>query len=260
LELDPLNTYVLQQLSLSYHYLRRYTEEIATIDRVIALAPNDSGARLQRANLELAWHANPRPMHDTFPSILRKDPVAAAGFADDYLHAALCERNFDEADRALTLIGPDGANVESFAFPRAWYEALIARARGDPAAAQSAFTRARAATERRLRDQGEYAEILCVLGLIDAGLGREDDAVREGRHAVDLLPVSKDSINGASLVNYLAVIYAWVGEKDQALTQLETAAKLPGTLNYGQLRLHPYWDQLRGDPRFEKIVASLAPK
>jgi hypothetical protein len=96
--------------------------------------------------------------------------------------------------------------------------------------------------------------------LIDAGLGRKDDAVREGRHAVDLLPVSKDSINGASLVNYLAVIYAWVGEKDQAFTQLETAAKLPGTLNYGQLRLHPYWDQLRGDPRFEKIVASLAPK
>jgi TolB-like protein/class 3 adenylate cyclase/Flp pilus assembly protein TadD len=260
LELDPRNAYLLQQLSLSYHYLRRYTEEVATIDRVITLAPNDSGARLQRANLELAWHANPRPMHDIFPAMLKKDPIAAAGFADDYLHVALCDRNFDEADRALNLIGPDGAHAESFAFPRAWYEALIARAHGDAAAAQSAFTRARAATEKLLRDQGEYAETLCVLGLIDAGLGRKDDAVREGRHAVDLLPVSKDSINGASLVNYLAVIYVWVGEKDQALTQLETAAKLPGTLNYGQLRLHPYWDQLRGDPRFEKIVASLAPK
>lgn len=199
-------------------------------------------------------------MHNIFPSILKKDPMAAAGFADDYLRVALCQRNFDEADRTLTLIGPDGADVESFAFPRAWYEALIARARGDPPAAQSAFTRARAATEKRLRDQGEYAETLSVLGMIDAGLGRKENAVQEGRRAVDLLPVSKDSINGASLVNYLAVIYAWVGKKDEALTQLEGAVKLPGTLNYGQLLLHPYWDPLRGDPRFEKIVASLAPK
>jgi tetratricopeptide (TPR) repeat protein len=226
----------------------------------MAIAPDDSGARLQRAQLELAWHADPQPMRATFPAILKKDPLAAAGFADDYLHVALCERNFVEAERALTLIGPDGANAESFTFPHAWYEALVARARGDATAARSAFTKARAASEKLFRDQGEYPETICVLGLIDAGLGRKEEAIREGRHAVDLLSVSKDSINGASLVNYLAVIYGWVGEKDQALRQLESAVKLPGTLNYGQLCLHPYWDPLRGDPRFKRIVASLAPK
>jgi hypothetical protein len=74
------------------------------------------------------------------------------------------------------------------------------------------------------------------------------------------LPLSKDAIVGARLVEYLALVYAWIGEKDLALEQLSVAARLPSHLSYGQLRLHPYWDPLRGDSRFEKIVASLAPK
>jgi hypothetical protein len=94
--------------------------------------------------------------------------------------------------------------------------------------------------------------------MADAALGHKEDAIEEGRRAVELLPVSKDSIVGALLVQYLALIYAWTGEKDLALEQLSVATKLPGYLSYGELRLHPYWDPLRGDPRFEKIVASLA--
>ncbi len=57
-----------------------------------------------------------------------------------------------------------------------------------------------------------------------------------------------------------AVIAAWTGEKDLACEQLAIATRLPGSLSYGQLKLLPYWDPLRDDPRFEKIVASLAPK
>jgi hypothetical protein len=74
------------------------------------------------------------------------------------------------------------------------------------------------------------------------------------------MPVSKNAIVGPSLIEYLALIDAWTGEKDLAFEQLTIAAKLPGFLSYGELRLHPYWDPLRGDPRFDKIVASLAPK
>jgi hypothetical protein len=96
--------------------------------------------------------------------------------------------------------------------------------------------------------------------MADAVLGYKEDAIREGRRAVELLPVTKDSIGGSLLVEYLALIYAWTGEKDLAFEQLRIAAKLPGSLSYGELRLHPYWDPLRGDPRFEKIVASFAPK
>jgi hypothetical protein len=96
--------------------------------------------------------------------------------------------------------------------------------------------------------------------VIDAGLGRKEDALREGRRAVELLPVEKDSINGPVVLDVLAMIYAWVGEKDLAIDQLTRAIQHPGSSPYGVLRLFPHWDPLRGDPRFEKIVESLAPK
>jgi len=99
-----------------------------------------------------------------------------------------------------------------------------------------------------------------VLGLIDAGLGRREEALREGRRAVELLPVERDAINGSLMVEYLAMIAAWVGDKDLACEQLARVTRPPSTVSYGQLKLLPYWDPLRGDPRFENIVASLSPK
>ena len=132
--------------------------------------------------------------------------------------------------------------------------------RGDARAAGAAFTSARTEAVKLVAQQPGYAEALCVLGMADAALGHKEDAIREGRRAVELLPVTKDAIIGAQLVRNLAIIYAWTGEKDLAFEQLTIAAQIPGYLSYGQLRLHPYFDSLRGDPRFEKIVASLAPK
>jgi serine/threonine-protein kinase len=136
---------------------------------------------------------------------------------------------------------------------------LVAREAGNVARAELAFVRAREEVAQKLTQQPKYAEALCVLGTIDAALNRKDDAIREGRLAVELLPVTKDSINGALVVQYLALIYAWTGEKALALDQLETAAKLPGYLSYGQVALDPLWDPLRDEPRFKIIVASLAP-
>ncbi len=96
--------------------------------------------------------------------------------------------------------------------------------------------------------------------MIDAGLGRKDDAVREGRRACELLPLSKDSWDGPSFVTNLAIIYAWTGDKGSALEQLAISAQVPFGVAYGDLKLDPQFDPLRGDPRFEQIVASLAPK
>jgi serine/threonine-protein kinase len=132
--------------------------------------------------------------------------------------------------------------------------------RGDTAAARTAFTSAHNEMAKLVREQPSYPEALCALAMTDAALGHKEDAIREGRRAVELLPVTKESIAGSLLVQYLALIYAWTGEKDLAFEQLTIAAQIPGYLSYGQLRLHPYFDALRGDPRFEKIVASLAPK
>ena len=106
----------------------------------------------------------------------------------------------------------------------------------------------------------DFAPAWCALGLIDAAISRKEEALREGRHATELMPVEKDAVSGAVFIKYLAMIAAWTGEKDLACEKLAIVARPPRTVTYGQLKLLPYWDPLRGDPRFENIVASLAPK
>jgi tetratricopeptide (TPR) repeat protein len=139
---------------------------------------------------------------------------------------------------------------------------LIARMTKDDAKARAAFTQARVAQEKIVAQQPDYGPAICILGLIDAALGRKEEALREGRRAMDVLPVQKDSINGASMILYFAMIAAWSGEKDLSCEYLAKVAPLIGTgpATYGQLKLTPYWDPLRGYPKFEKIVASLAPR
>ena len=132
--------------------------------------------------------------------------------------------------------------------------------KGDAVAAQAAFSAARAQQEKAVRAQPDYGPALCVLGLIDAALGRKEEALREGRRALELAPLAKDSLDGADVLYFYAVICAWTGERDLAVEQLETLAKIPAGVSYGDIRLSPNWDPLRGVPRFEKIVASLAPR
>jgi serine/threonine-protein kinase len=136
----------------------------------------------------------------------------------------------------------------------------VARAKGDVIAVDAAFTAARAEQQAVVRAQPDSAPPLSVLGIIDAGLGRKEEALFEGRRAVELMPIAKDSTDGPQQVYNLAWIYAWTDERDLAIEQLEISAKSPGGPTYGMLRLSPVWDSLRADPRFEKIVTSLAPK
>jgi hypothetical protein len=96
--------------------------------------------------------------------------------------------------------------------------------------------------------------------MIDAGLGHKAEAIAEGKRACELLPLSRDSWEGPDYVINLARIYDWLDEKDLALEQLSIAANNPAGISYGELKLDPTWDSLRRDPRFEKLVASLAPK
>jgi hypothetical protein len=94
---------------------------------------------------------------------------------------------------------------------------------------------------------------------LDAGLGRKEEAISEARRAVELRPITQDSMFGPDYVRTLALVYAWTGEPALAIEQLEIIAKIPAGPSYGELRFDPTWDSLRGDPRFEKIVASLKP-
>jgi hypothetical protein len=177
------------------------------------------------------------------------------------LICALAERDSGAAKNAVNAAGTNPPFTdEAVNFTRPFVEGVIARMAKDDRKARSAFTAAQVEQEKTIQTQPNYGPPLCVLGLIDAGLGRKEEALREGRRAVQLLPVEKDAINGIAMVKYLAMIAAWVGDKDLACEQLAVAVHPPSRLTYGQLRLLPFWDPLRGNPRFEKIVASLAPK
>jgi len=261
LELDPRDFSILQQISLTYQLLRRYKETAATLDRVLAIAPNDIPTRVRRAWVDFQWRADPRPLHTTIETILGQDPNAAPVLVNQWLDLALGERDPAAAARALAAMPTDGCYDENIPFPNGWCEGIAARFRGDQIAARSAFTKARKELEQVVHDQPHYAAALCALGVIDAVLGNNGDAIREGERAVELTPAGKNALEGAMLTQYLAVIYAWTGDKNRAIERLAEAAKLPGShVTYGHLRLNPLWDPLRTDPRFEAIAGSLAPK
>jgi TolB-like protein/class 3 adenylate cyclase/Tfp pilus assembly protein PilF len=259
LELDPRNFSILQQLSLTYEFQRRYVEMSATLKRALEISPDDIPTKVQLAAITLESQADPKPLHAALDAIIVADPHTAGALADQRIELALCERDWAAAQRALAMTDA-GCQVGSLPFSHAWCIGALARVSGDTTHAHAAFIEAETEIKKILETQPDYPEALCVLGLIEAALGNKTLAIGDGRRAVDLLPLTKDAVDGAYMITYLALIYAWCGDKKLAIEQLEIATRIPSDLSYGQLRLHPYWDPLRGDPRFEALVASLAPK
>src|SRR5437899_2124473 len=241
----------------NYSLLRRYAEANQWSARALVFEPNNAFTKVWLAYMDFASKADTRPLHQTIDSIRAKNPAAAGPeIAHFWIICALAERDAAAARDALIAFGEEPINFapNNFRFNRPFAEGVIARMTKDHGKARSAFTTARAEQEKIVQAQPNFGPALCALGLIDAGLGRKEEALREGRRAVELLPVEKDSMNGAVMVEYLAVIAAWVGDKDLACEQLAIAIRPPSTVSYGQLKLLPFWDPLRGDPRFEKLV------
>ncbi len=260
-ELDPRNPSELATLSSTYAALRDYPEAEKAYDRAIAVKPNDIRARLDRAALDVAWRADFRPMKAIEKDILRNNPALAEERANIGFCIGLYQRDPEAAEQVLATVDENWAfSMGAATLRRSFYAGLIARMKGDSAAARNDFTKARADQEKIVRDEPEFGPALCALGLIDAQLGRNPDALREGRHALELMPLEKNALDGAGVLYCFAMICAWTGQRDLALEQIEKLAKIPAGASYGDLRLDPAWDSLRGDPRFEKIVASLAPK
>ena len=261
--LDPRNPYLLSRLAISYECLRRYPEEKATLQRVLEITPDDIAVASSIAFVDLDWRADTAPLHQ-FIDRLRSERLSGVGdTADIGFLCALAERDWTAAEQALTALGNNPFWADLVTLRRQFGEGLLARAMHDEGRAQKAFAAARLEQEQIVQQQKDYGPPVCVLGLIDAALGNKEAALQEGRRAMELLPVEKDSIDGQSVRAYFAVIAAWAGEKDLALQQLAAAAPTYGAgilTSYGMLKLFPFWDPLRGDPRFEKIVQSLAPK
>jgi TolB-like protein/Flp pilus assembly protein TadD len=261
LQLDPLNLYTVQQVALTYHTARRFPEAAAMWDRALALKPDQIETQVWRAQLELDWKADTRPLHQTIDQIRHREPAAIPRIANSMFLCALAERDVAAAETALQALGNNPFGYDQMLFNPRMNEGLIARLANNQEKARIAFGLAREQQQKVVQAQPEYGAAVCLLGVIDAALGRKEEALQEGRRAMELVPVAKDAFGGTYMIQYFAVIAAWVGDKDLALESLEQAVQLPSytITTYGQLKLLPFWDPLRGDPRFEKTVASLAP-
>lgn len=259
-DLDPRNFFTLQQIAASYDLLQRYADEANMLERALTIKPDDLDTKVARALMEVDWKADTRPLHRLIDEIRTKNPADVENVADSWLICALAERDPAAAKTALHASSENPLSDDVIQFNRSFVEGLIARMTNDADKARVAFAAAREAQEKTVQAQPNYGPPLCVLGLIDAALGRKEDALREGRRAVELLSVEKDAINGPRMIAQFAMIAAWAGEKELACEQLAIAIRPPAPITYGQLKLLPFWDPIRGEPCFEKIVSSLAPR
>jgi serine/threonine protein kinase/tetratricopeptide (TPR) repeat protein len=247
-DLDPRNIRIMLTLGETYAYLRKYGEALAIYDRMLALEPPSTHLRIGREWVWFLAKADTVPVRAVLNTIEAEGPSSAAEVAGRSFQIARSERDPAAAARALANIP---SALQTF---RAWFEGYLAKLRQDAPTAHTAFTVARAEIEKLVRAQPENAQQLSDLARIDAELGDKKKAIQEGRTACDMLPVGKDAVDGVELITNLARVYVITGEKDLALEQLDVVSKLPGGPSYGNLRLEPDWDPLRGDPRFEKIV------
>src|SRR5438552_1936963 len=262
-ELDPRNLPYLINLGSTYLTLHDYDQHIRIMDRIVAYNPGLRPGRIFRASVEVYRRADTGPWRAEIEKILtseagsEKDPFVAG----QRYTLALYDRDLGTATSLAAVLSQK--NSLEWSFPqlgRDFWVGVVARLKGDETSSRAAFMRARAQQEEAIRRHPEDVTLLADLGLIDAGLGKKEEALNEGRRAMELGSSVKNSFTEPYVKMCFAISCAWTNERELALGQLEAFTKNPGYHTYGNLRLSPLWDPLRGDPRFEKIVASLAPK
>jgi tetratricopeptide (TPR) repeat protein len=267
-ELNPRNIEMRGAIAINYSFLRRYADLKSALASTLAVFPNDLDTACWQAYAEFQAKADTRPLHQMIDSIRATNPTPtpdiAGGFfcwIERWLACALAERDTTAARKASDALGEKASDARGeneidlgseVLFSRSFVEGLIARMTKDEGKAQTAFVAARAEQQKVVQAQPNDHQELGLLGLIDAYLGRKEEALREGRRAVEL--AARDPLEGVRQVANLAMIAAWVGDKDLAFEQLESIVRRPSPLSYGGLKLFPWWDPLRGDPRFEKIL------
>jgi len=260
-ELDPRNLPYLLNLAATYNlWLHDYEQYAKVMDRILALHPDDKPTRILRAFIEVDQRADTGPWRVAIEKILAEDPASAKDpfLTDQRFILALFDRDLDAAGVLATALSQrnSGGNPE---LGRDFWMGVVARLKGDETSARAALTRSLAEQKEEIRNPDDVW-LLSSLGLINAILGKKEEALSEGRRAIEMLPIVKNLTTDGYVKRYFAMICAWAGERELALEHLEVVARIPGGPSYGDLRLNPMWDPLRGDPRFEKIVASLAPK
>ncbi|MEO7723980.1 MAG: hypothetical protein ABIU29_04720, partial [Chthoniobacterales bacterium] len=259
-DLDPRNINATNLLADTYVLLRRFDEAIAVADRSIAAGLDLPITHLRREFIRFAQIGDPAILERALAQAPAEIDVGG-GETPIRILLALIRHDYAGAKRVLAASPRDTFQEVDFTFyyPRAGYEGVIARAAGEGENSRAAFAVARKILEQRPANKPDDARTLAVFAQVDAGLGQKETAIAEGRRAVELMPPSRDAYDGMLVLHGLAQVYIWTGEKEKALELVEQLMKMPGYLTYGYLKVDPSWDPLRGDPRFEELLASLAP-
>jgi tetratricopeptide (TPR) repeat protein len=256
-ELDPRNENSLTTLLTTCEMLHNYDGMRKALDRLRALKPNDIGPRLGLVGIELDERADIQTWRAEIQKIIAEDPTNTERLKTPRFYLAMLERDFDAASRIAAELPEKKSFDDGYELGRSFWVGLAARLKADMATAQAAFTTARRDQEEIVRGQPEDGQALLGLAMIDAELGRKQEAIQEGKRGLELV---QGVFERPDAIAYFALMCARIGERDLAIKQLELVVGKPGGPTYGWLRLSPLWDPIRGDPRFEKIAASLAPK
>ena len=263
-QLDPRNNSVVWNLAETYTCMGRYADAASVFAEAFAVNPEAHFFSLAQAAIDLKTNGDTGPLRAALRATPKEfDPGGSVTIVA--LRVSLMDRDYEEGARILQesraekyndtgLEGP-AAVFDGYTLPRAFYEGLVARGRGESATADRAFAAAQELVEEDLAHWRDDAKATALLGVLHALRGNRDEAIRVGRRAVEFLPTSRDAYDGPLIATKLAVIYAQVGETDRALELLAELIKIPNGPTAGTLRLEPEWDPLRADARFEKLLA-----
>ena len=266
-QIDPRNSVMLYDASQTYFGLRDWRTAAERMDRVLALSPDSFNVKVQRAYVEFFWKGSTAPIKAALQSLPPNfDPDGFATFAR--WDVSLMDRDADAAEKALANCPLDTITSQTgVALPKSYLQACVFLVRGDTAKAQTEFEAARPAIEKLVKDSPQDGTRRAQLGLLYAFLGRKEDALREGKRAMELKPITHDVIEGAVIEVFYALICARLELKDEAISRIERLLTTPFAVDYddasitlSDLRQRWEWDPLRQDPRFQKILAGPEPK
>jgi tetratricopeptide (TPR) repeat protein len=259
-DLDPRNPLLLSTLALNYISLRRYRESERICDRLVELQPDKPIFKLEKAITKFAETADLKSYRVVLDAL---GPLLEGDEEMTYfrLCAAIYGRDWTAAEEILKSSGseyfpfPEGGAL----VPRGCIELWIARLEGSHPEMEGSFRAARDRLNQKVKENLEDASLLSALGLVDAALGRKEEAITEARHAAEMLPVSDDARGGPDLDYNLATVYGLTNEPDQAFQKIAVSIKTPGGITYADLKLDPAFDSLRGNPAFDNLLTQVAP-
>jgi tetratricopeptide (TPR) repeat protein len=258
--LDPRNPELLESLADQYSNLRRFRDADRLRDRLIELEPDQPLFVLNKADAAFCEKGDlkaVRALYEAIPPSMKDD----VQIRNQRWYYAMCDRDYNAAREIVHNSPNEDIFISFVTVPRRCADIWLELIQGNHPKMEE-FRATREQLSKQIGADPTNALLLSVVAQVDLALGLNEEAISEAKRAIEMLPISKDAMIGPLLVKNLAFVYAWAGEWDLAFEQLDILAKRPNSsfLNYGDLKFDPSWDPLRKDPRFEKLLAELAPR